>query len=78
MYSLEELKELAVRQMRAAADLYELCENAEKDLNDNDHYNKCYLRSQRSCRFGLLESKYGIKPTEEEQELWDNVMEELD
>ena len=30
MCSLEKLKELAVSQMRAAADLYEVCEKAEK------------------------------------------------
>ena len=34
MCSLEKLKELAVSQMRAAADLYEVCEKAEKEMKE--------------------------------------------
>ena len=49
MCSLEKLKELAVSQMRAASDLYEVCEKAEKEMTeDNDTYNKTYLRAQRN------------------------------
>lgn len=36
MCSLEKRKELAVRQMRAAAVLYEMREKAEKDMAEDD------------------------------------------
>ena len=79
MYSLEKLKELAVNQMRAAADLYEVCEKAEKELKeDNDTYNKVYLRAQRNYRYELLKYLLGLTPTTEEKDLWDEIMEELD
>ena len=79
MYSLEKLKELAVNQMRAAADLYEVCEKAEKELKeDNDTYNKVYLRAQRNYRHELLKHLLGLTPTTEEKDLWDEIMEELD
>lgn len=79
MYSLEKLKELAVNQMRAAADLYEVCEKAEKELKeDNDTYNKVYLRAQRNYRYELLKHLLGLTPTTEEKDLWDEIMEELD
>lgn len=79
MCSLEKLKELAVRQMRAATDLYEVCESVEENMKeDNDHYKKVYLRSQRDYRAQLLKLKFGLTVTEEEKELWDEIMEELD
>lgn len=79
MYSLEKLKELAVSQMRAAADLYEVCEKAEKEMKeDNDTYNKTYLRAQRNYRYQLLNHLLGLTPTTEEKDLWDEIMEELD
>lgn len=79
MYSLEKLKELAVNQMRAAADLYEVCEKAEKELKeDNGTYNKVYLRAQRNYRYELLKHLLGLTPTMEEKDLWDEIMEELD
>lgn len=79
MYSLEKLKELAVNQMRAAADLYEVCKKAEKELKeDNDTYNKVYLRAQRNYRYELLKHLLGLTPTTEEKDLWDEIMEELD
>lgn len=79
MYSLEKLKELAVRQMRAAADLYEVCEKAEKELkDDNETYNKVFLRAQRNYRYELLKHLLDLQPATEEKDLWDEVMEELD
>jgi gamma-glutamylcysteine synthetase len=79
MCSLEKLKELAVSQMRAAADLYEVCEKAEKEMKeDNDTYNKTYLRAQRNYRYQLLNHLLGLTPTTEEKDLWDEIMEELD
>lgn len=79
MCSLEKLKELAVSQMRAAADLYEVCEKAEKEMKeDNDTYNKTYLRAQRNYRYQLLNHLLGLTPTMEEKDLWDEIMEELD
>lgn len=79
MCSLEKLKELAVNQMRAAADLYEVCEKAEKEMKeDNDTYNKTYLRAQRNYRYQLLNHLLGLTPTTEEKDLWDEIMEELD
>lgn len=36
LYSLEKMKELAVKQMRAAADLYEICEKAERSPMTDD------------------------------------------
>ena len=79
MCSLEKLKELAVSQMRAAADLYEVCEKAEKEMKeDNDTYNKTYLRAQRNYRYQLLNQLLGLTPTTEEKDLWDEIMEELD
>ena len=79
MCSLEKLKELAVSQMRAAADLYEVCEKAEKEMKeDNDTYNKTYLRAQRNCRYQMLNHLLGLTPATEEKDLWDEIMEELD
>lgn len=79
MCSLEKLKELAVSQMRAAADLYEVCEKAEKEMKeDNDTYNKTYLRAQRNYRYQLLNHLLGLTPMTEEKDLWDEIMEELD
>lgn len=79
MCSLEKLKELAISQMRAAADLYEVCEKAEKEMQeDNDTYNKTYLRAQRNYRYQLLNHLLGLTPTTEEKDLWDEIMEELD
>lgn len=79
MCSLEKLKELAVSQMRAAADLYEVCEKAEKEMKeDNDTYNKTYLRAQRNYRYQLLNHLLGLTPTTEEKDLWDEIIEELD
>lgn len=79
MCSLEKLKELAISQMRAAADLYEVCEKAEKEMKeDNDTYNKTYLRAQRNYRYQLLNHLLGLTPTTEEKDLWDEIMEELD
>lgn len=79
MCSLEKLKELAVSQMRAAEDLYEVCEKAEKEMKeDNDTYNKTYLRAQRNYRYQLLNHLLGLTPTTEEKDLWDEIMEELD
>ena len=79
MCSLEKLKELAVSQMRAASDLYEVCEKAEKEMKeDNDTYNKTYLRAQRNYRYQLLNHLLGLTPTTEEKDLWDEIMEELD
>ena len=79
MCSREKLKELAVSQMRAAADLYEVCEKAEKEMKeDNDTYNKTYLRAQRNYRYQLLNHLLGLTPTTEEKDLWDEIMEELD
>lgn len=78
MCSLEKLKELAVSQMRAAADLYEVCEKAEKEMKeDNDTYNKTYLRAQCNYRYQLLNHLLGLTPTTEEKDLWDEIMEEL-
>ena len=79
MNALEKLKELAVKQMRMAADLYETIENAEKELqDDNESYNKAYLRAQRRYREVLTMSKFELKVSQEENELWDELMEELD
>lgn len=79
MCSLEKLKELAISQMRAAADLYEVCEKAENEMKeDNDTYNKIYLRAQRNYRYQLLNHLLGLTPTTEEKDLWDEIMEELD
>ena len=79
MCSLEKLKELAVSQMRAAADLYEVCEKAEKEMKEgNDIYNKTYLRAQRNCRYQMLNHLLGLTPATEEKDLWDEIMEELD
>ena len=79
MCSLEKLKELAVNQMRAAADLYEVCEKAEKEMKeDNDTYNKTYLRSQCYYRYQMLDHLLGLTPATEEMDLWDEIIEELD
>ena len=79
MCSLEKLKELAVSQMRAASDLYEVCEKAEKEMKeDNDTYNKTYLRAQRNYRYRMLNHLLGLTPATEEKDLWDEIMEELD
>ena len=79
MCSLEKLKELAVSQMRAAANLYEVCEKAEKEMKeDNDIYNKTYLCAQRNYRYQLLNYLLGLTPTTEEKDLWDEIIEELD
>ena len=78
MYSLEKLKELAVNQMRAATNLYEMCKRVEGELTDNETYNKLYVHAQCKHRFDLLTAEYGMKPTEEEKDLWDEIMEELD
>lgn len=79
MCSLEKLKELAVSQMRAASDLYEVCEKAEKEMKeDNDIYNKTYLRAQRNYRYQMLNHLLGLTPATEEKDLWDEIMEELD
>ena len=79
MCSLEKLKELAVSQMRAASDLYEVCEKAEKEMKeDNDTYNKTYLRAQRNYRYQMLNRLLGLTPATEEKDLWDEIMEERD
>lgn len=78
MFYPDEMKKLAVKQMRAAADLYEVCEKAECALTDDDHYNKMYLRAQRTYRYERMKHLLGLKPTREEEELWDNIMQELD
>ena len=79
MCSLEKLKDLAVSQMRAASDLYEVCEKAEKEMKEgNDTYNKTYLRAQRNCRYQMLNHLLGLTPATEEKDLWDEIMEELD
>lgn len=79
MCSLEKLKELAVSQMRAASDLYEVCEKAEKEMKeDNDTYNKTYLRAQRNYRYQMLNHLLGLTPSTEEKDLWDEIMDELD
>ena len=79
MCSLEKLKELAVNQMRAAADLYEVCEKAEKEMKeDNDTHNKTYLRSQCYYRYQMLDHLLGLTPATEEMDLWDEIIEELD
>ena len=79
MCSLEKLKELAVSQMRAASDLYEVCKKAEKEMKeDNDTYNKTYLRAQRNYRYQMLNHLLGLTPATEEKDLWDEIMEELD
>ena len=79
MCSLEKLKELAINQVRAASDLYEVCEKAEKEMKeDNDAYNKTYLRAQRNYRYQLLNHLLGLTPATEEKDLWDEIMEELD
>ena len=79
MCSLEKLNELAVSQMRAASDLYEVCEKAEKEMKEgNDIYNKTYLRAQRNCRYQMLNHLLGLTPATEEKDLWDEIMEELD
>lgn len=78
MYSLEKLKKLAVNQMRAAADLYEVCEKAEKEMEKNNNtYNKIYLQVKRHYRYELLHLLW-LTPTTEEKDLWDKIMEELD
>ena len=79
MYSLEKLKKLAVNQMRAAADLYEVCEIAEKEMEKNNNtYNKIYLQVKRNYRYKLLKHLLRLTPTTEEKDLWDKIMEELD
>lgn len=79
MCSLEKMKELAVNQMRAAADLYEVCEKAEKEMKeDNDTYKKTYLRSQCYYRYQMLDHLLGLTPATEEMDLWDEIIEELD
>ena len=79
MYSLEKLKKLAVNQMRAAADLYEVCEKAEKEMEKNNNtYNKIYLQVKRNYRYKLLKHLLGLTPATEEKDLWDKIMEELD
>lgn len=79
MYSLEKLKKLAVNQMRAAADLYEVCEKAEKEMEKNNNtYNKIYLQIKRNYRYKLLKHLLRLTPTTEEKDLWDKIMEELD
>lgn len=79
MCSLEKLKELAVSQMRAASDLYEVCEKAEKEMKENnDTYNKIYLRARRNYRCQMLNHLLGLTPATEEKDLWDEIMEELD
>lgn len=79
MCSLEKMKKLAVNQMRAAADLYEVCEKAEKEMKeDNDTRNKTYLRAQCYYRYQMLDHLLGLTPATEEMDLWDEIMEELD
>lgn len=79
MCSLEKLKELAVSQMRAAADLYEVCEKAEKEMKEgNDTYNKTYLRAQCYYRYQVLDHLFRLTPATEEMDLWDEIIEELD
>ena len=78
MSVMEELKQLAVKQMRAAADLYAICENAEKELVGDELHDKLCLRSIRDYRYDLLEKKYELTASQEEKDLWDNVLEQLD
>lgn len=79
MYSMEKMKELAVRQMRAAVALYETCESLEAMfVEDNDTYNKLCLRSSRDFRYDLLRHRFDLTAATEERELWDEIAEFLD
>ena len=65
--------------MRAAVNLFEVCEKAESGIEKNDdEYNKIFLRTNRNYRYDLLRHQFRLKPTEEEKDLWDEIMEELD
>lgn len=76
MYSMEKLKELAVRQMRAAANLYEECNHAENELTEeSDEYSVFYLRCLYSCRKNWLERNLDLTPAKEEDELWKSIIE---
>lgn len=78
MCSLEKRKELAVRQMRAAAVLYEMREKAEKDMaEDDDIRNKTYLRCQSDFRYELLKHSFELTAAAEEQDVRNEIMEEL-
>lgn len=75
MRSTEKLKELAIRQMRAAAGLYDICEAAEIGFDKgNDDYNKYFLQVQRDFRTEVLKIKFGLEVSKEEQALWEEVL----
>lgn len=70
MEKLKELKELAIKQMRAASDLYEMVAGAEEGLDEtNEDYNKYFLKAQRQLREGVLKHKFGLMTTKEEKKL---------
>lgn len=75
MEKLKELKELAIKQMRAASDLYEMVAGAEEGLDEtNEDYNKYFLKAQRQLREGVLKHKFGLMTTKEEKKLWDELL----
>lgn len=78
MSVMEELKQLAVKQMRAAAKLYETCENIEKEMVGDELHDKLCLRAVRNFRYDMLKKLYGLTASQEEKDLWDNVLEQLD
>ena len=78
MCSLKELKELAVRQMRAAAVLYEMRKKAEKDMaEDDDIQNETYLRCQRGFRYEPPKHSFELMAAAEERDIWNEIVEEL-
>lgn len=75
MEKLKELKELAIKQMRAASDLYGMVAGAEEGLDEtNEDYNKYFLKAQRQLREGVLKHKFGLMTTKEEKKLWDELL----
>ena len=75
MCNMEKLKELVIRQMRAAADLYEVCMKAENELTGINPYDDLYLRTLREFRTARLEHQFDLTPAKEETDLWNDITE---
>ena len=73
MYSTEKLKELAIKQMLAAAELCEICENINAMLTNEENYDRCMIDVQRSFREELLAHKFGLTLSNEERKLWEDM-----
>ena len=71
---VECIREYAKRMMKYAFYLDEICDELNDGLEENDDYNRLWAETRRNDFSTLTKAKTNLRPTKEENDLWDTLL----